>query len=82
MQCPGQDNRWLRVELYKCPECGHEVEIFSNETKVKCDNCSSWVHKEKLPSCIDWCAAAQQCLGEERWKQLMGEKKSDNGLSD
>jgi len=34
--CPGQDNRNLRVELFKCPSCGAEVEIFSNEVKVKC----------------------------------------------
>jgi DNA-directed RNA polymerase subunit RPC12/RpoP len=77
MQCPGQDSRWLSAELYKCPDCGHEVEMFSNETKVKCDKCGSWVHKEKLPSCIDWCAAARQCVGEDRWKQLMGEKQPD-----
>jgi hypothetical protein len=32
------------------------------------------VYKEKTPSCIDWCAAARQCLGEERWQQLKGEE--------
>jgi ribosomal protein S27E len=72
VHCPGQDNRWLRVELYKCPNCGAEEEIFSNETRVKCHECGEWIYKEKLPSCIDWCAAARQCLGEERWKQVKG----------
>ena len=57
-----------------CLECGYEEEIFSNETKVKCSQCGNWIYKEKLPSCIDWCAAARQCLGEERWKALMGDK--------
>jgi len=71
-RCPGQDGRNLRVELYKCPNCGAEVEIFSDEVKVKCHNCGEMVYKEKLPSCIDWCASARQCLGEERWKQLRG----------
>ena len=66
LRCPGQDFRNLRVELYRCPNCGTEVEIFSNETKAKCYNCSEMVHKEKLPSCIEWCAAARECLGEER----------------
>jgi hypothetical protein len=32
------------------------------------------VFREKLPSCIEWCASARQCLGEERWKQIMGEE--------
>ena len=71
-RCPGQDSRNLRVELYKCPDCGAEVEIFSDEIKVKCHNCGEIIYKEKIPSCIDWCASARQCLGEERWKQLRG----------
>jgi len=70
--CPGQDNRFLRVDLFKCPKCGAEVEIFSNESRVKCYNCGEYVYKEQLPSCINWCAAAKQCVGEERWKKLKG----------
>ncbi|MDY6893783.1 MAG: phosphohydrolase [Chloroflexota bacterium] len=72
-RCPGQDNRWLRVELYRCPNCGAEEEIFSNETRVRCHECGEWIYKEQLPSCINWCASARQCLGEERWKRLTGE---------
>jgi DNA-directed RNA polymerase subunit RPC12/RpoP len=71
-RCPGQDNRSLSVDLYPCPNCGAENEIFSNEVKVKCDQCGAMVYKEKMPSCIDWCAAARQCIGEEKWKQLKG----------
>jgi DNA-directed RNA polymerase subunit RPC12/RpoP len=70
--CPGQDTRNLRVELYKCPNCGAEVEIFSNEVKVKCYQCGKMVYRERLPSCIDWCTAAPQCLGQERWRELTG----------
>ena len=70
--CPGQDNRNLSVELYKCPACGTEIEIFSNETMAKCYQCGGMVYREKLPSCIDWCASARQCLGEERWAHLKG----------
>ena len=46
--CPGQDRRNLRVELYRCPNCGTEVEIFSDEVKVKCYNCGTMVFKEKF----------------------------------
>ncbi len=70
LKCPGQDDRFLRVELYICPTCRAEVEIFSDETRVKCDECGEWVYREKLPSCIDWCATARECLGEERWEKL------------
>ncbi len=72
-KCPGQDMRKLRVELYKCPNCHAEVEIFSDETRIRCQKCGAMVFREKLPSCIEWCASARQCLGEERWKQIMGE---------
>ena len=74
-RCPGQDMRKLRVELYKCPNCGAEVEIFSDEIKVKCPKCGKKVYKEKIPTCIEWCASTRQCLGEERWKELRGESE-------
>jgi ribosomal protein S27AE len=70
MKCPGQDIRNLKVSIHKCPNCGHDVEIFSDETRIKCKKCGTMVFKEKVPSCISWCSAARQCLGEERWKQL------------
>lgn len=69
-KCPGQDFRNLRVQIYKCPSCGADVEIFSNETKVKCHKCGTMAYKDKLSSCIEWCASARECLGEERWQQL------------
>jgi len=74
IRCPGQDMRNLRVSLHKCPNCGAMVEIFSDEMRVKCQKCGQYVYKEKTPSCIDWCASARQCLGEERWQQLKGEE--------
>jgi NADH pyrophosphatase NudC (nudix superfamily) len=74
-RCPGQDNRRLRVELHKCPSCGYEVEIFSDEIKVKCSHCGEHVFREETPSCIEWCASARQCLGEERWRKLMTERQ-------
>jgi len=65
--------RKLRVEVYRCPNCHSEVEIFSDETRVRCQKCGTMVFKERLPTCIEWCASARQCLGEERWKEIMGD---------
>jgi len=73
-KCPGNDGRNLRVEVHKCPNCGAGVEIFSDETRVRCQKCKTMVYRERMPSCIEWCSAAKQCLGEERWQALMGEK--------
>ncbi len=75
MKCPGHDDRNLRAYLVKCPNCGYEVEIFSDESRVRCYKCKQYVYREKVPSCIEWCASARQCLGEERWKELMGDRE-------
>lgn len=72
-RCPGQDGRHLSVSLHICPNCGNEVEMFSDEIRVKCRGCGEYVHKESVPSCIQWCAQARECLGEERWKALKGD---------
>ncbi len=69
-RCPGQDSRNLRVKLHKCPNCGAAVEIFSDETRVRCQRCGERVYSDMAASCIDWCASARECLGEERWQQL------------
>ncbi len=44
---------------------------------VKCQRCGTKVYRDKIPSCIDWCASARQCLGEERWKALHGEDEKE-----
>ena len=74
-RCPGQSDRNLKVELIRCPHCGYELEIFSDELRVNCPSCGKPVYRERLPSCIDWCAAAALCLGPERWEQLRSERE-------
>ena len=70
-KCPGQDSRWVTAGLYKCPKCGEMVEMFSDEIKRRCPKCKTVIYKESVPSCIQWCQSAKECLGEERYKQLM-----------
>jgi phage FluMu protein Com len=69
-KCPGQDSRKAQAENITCLNCGYLAEIFSDEVKVKCPKCKNLICKERLPSCVDWCQAAKDCLGEERWNKL------------
>ena len=62
-KCPGQDIRNLRAAMYKCPKCGAEVEMFSDELRIKCKKCGEYVYKEQTPSCIEWCPSAQAVPG-------------------
>jgi len=70
-KCPGQDMRNITAGIYTCPNCLYQVEIFSDEMRRRCPKCREWVEKKETPSCIQWCKSAKQCLGEERWKNVM-----------
>ncbi len=67
MRCPGQDPRyWTGSEVFEvpCPRCGHSVELFRDETSVRCPKCRHRFRNPKLDlSCAQWCAHAEQCLG-------------------
>ena len=71
-RCPGSGNiRTPIPTLKKCPNCGEEVEIWSDELKTRCTQCGTTVFREAVPSCIEWCHAAKECLGEEKYNKLM-----------
>lgn len=79
--CPGSIGlKQPKPEYKKCPNCGEEVEIWSDEVRATCGKCHTRVFREQAPSCIEWCAAAEQCVGPELYKRFMMERKakSDN----
>jgi len=69
--CPGAVTfREVRPEDIGCPECGAEVEIWSDELTARCSQCGARVSGELGPSCIDWCSFAEQCIGTEKYERL------------
>ncbi|MBN2119504.1 MAG: phosphohydrolase [Candidatus Omnitrophica bacterium] len=82
MKCPGVDPRFLKAETRNCPSCGHAVEIFSDEVRVKCFNCKEYVYRKNLPSCLDWCKYASSCRGimpDIKRKEKEAEEPRDKG---
>lgn len=72
LECPGADIiKAPTIEYIKCTSCGAEVEIFSDETKATCDECGREVNRAAALACIEWCKSAKECVGEEKYNELM-----------
>ncbi len=67
MKCPGQDTQyWDENAIFeaKCPECGHVVEFFKDDSTRKCDKCGHRFINPKLDfGCAAYCQYAEQCIG-------------------
>ena len=75
-RCPGAANiRTPTLTIKKCPQCGDEVEVFSNDISVKCSRCGFEVFND-IESCIQWCKFAKECVGEETYNRLMARVKN------
>jgi len=70
--CPGA--RFLRQpkpEIFECPSCGEEVEIWTDEIRGVCSNCGRTMFREGAMSCLEWCKFAQECVGEATYDRYM-----------
>lgn len=70
LKCPGSSDS--TIEFMDCPECGEDIETFSDDPKVECPNCGATVFKEENPSCVAWCEYAIECVGQDRYDEIMG----------
>jgi hypothetical protein len=69
--CPGTANlRTPTLSIKKCPRCGEEVEVFSNDVSVTCSNCGFVIYND-IMTCVQWCKYARECVGEETYAKIM-----------
>ena len=52
-KCPSKSMRNLKAKIYKCRNCGGEVEMFSDELRTRCKKCRRFIFKDQLPYCIE-----------------------------
>ena len=64
-----------KPEIVSCPDCGADVELWSDEPSSQCPACGRMVIRKVGPSCVDWCRFAKECLGDEKFKRY-GEMKA------
>jgi ribosomal protein S27E len=71
--CPGsKEIKQPNPEDIRCRHCMKDIEIWSDETEVKCKYCGKINMRSLGPSCIDWCAFAKECVGEQKYQRLKG----------
>ena len=63
-----------KIELVRCPHCGEDAEVWSDESEGKCAKCGRNVCRTTTQSCIDWCKYARECLGDEEHKRYQAMK--------
>jgi len=77
--CPGsKEIKQPRPEEIRCRKCGRILEIWSDETEVKCKSCGEVNSRLMGPSCIDWCAFAKECIGEDKYRRLKSARVAKN----
>jgi hypothetical protein len=69
--CPGSSEiRNPFPEELRCHYCGHANEIWSDETETQCKDCKKTIGRQMKPTCLDWCPAAKECVGLEKYNRL------------
>ena len=75
-RCPGSANlRTPTLLIKKCPQCGGEVEVFSNDVSVACSNCGFVVYND-IMTCVQWCKYAKECVGEETYERILAQQQA------
>jgi len=67
--CQGKPRTPTIIEKY-CPNCGEMIEMFSIDTQMACEKCGFMAYNDTL-SCVQWCAHAKKCVGEEMYAHMM-----------
>lgn len=70
--CPGsKEIRTPFPEELVCAFCSAKNEIWSDEPDTLCKSCGKNITRDMAPSCIQWCPAAKECIGVEKYERLI-----------
>jgi hypothetical protein len=76
-RCPGSASfTQPKIELVRCPYCGGDAEVWSDEPEGRCTACGRTICRTNTQSCIDWCKYARECLGDEKYKNYQNTKST------
>lgn len=79
--CPGAKRiRAAFPDEFSCA-CGEKVEMWPDDFELRCPSCGRTVRREIPPACIEWCAAARECVGETLYEKYVKAKEKRSGES-
>lgn len=78
-RCPGSNTQfWGPEDIFEipCSGCGRILEFFKDDGKRVCPACRQVNFNPRADFfCARWCPSAKDCLGPERYSQLMETEK-------
>ncbi len=70
--CPGaQRFKQPTPETITCWFCQGELEIWTDEFQTTCPKCKKIVTRPGEQCCLDWCAYARECVGDEVYNRYL-----------
>ena len=73
--CPGSSFLVQpKPEEICCPNCGNNLEIWSDEMRSICDQCGRTAMRKTAVSCVEWCKMAKECVGQEVYDKYMANR--------
>jgi hypothetical protein len=74
--CPGsREIRTPYPENITCFWCDTVNEIWSDEVEMVCKGFKKTISRDMKPTCIEWCPAAKECIGAEKYERLIKAKR-------
>ncbi len=75
--CPGsKEIRNPYPTEIRCFWCDAPNEIWSDEAEMSCKSCGKTISRDMGFTCLQWCPAARECVGAEKYDRLMKAVKS------
>ncbi len=80
--CPGsREIKTPYPEELVCPSCLRRNEIWTDEPDTVCKGCGRVLSRDLKPSCLQWCPAAKDCLGAQKYERLLEKLKEQENRS-
>lgn len=81
VRCPGQNTQfWGPGDVFevRCSGCGKGLEFFKDDSQRRCPHCGRLVFNPRMNfACAQWCPSAKDCLGPEKYSQLMDQLEKE-----